>query len=219
MVRPDFSFRALSVCLMLCLAVSLPAVEDIEVLALFKDKAVVLVDGQRRFLRPGVVSPEGVLLISSDSQQAVLEIDGIRSVWHLGQRINSHFQAPAVLYTRIPLDSDGMYTTTGYINGLAVPFVIDTGASLVAMNSLQARQLGIDYRLTGQKARSETASGVVDVYVVELDRVRVGDIELRNVSGSVHEGSFPTVILLGMSFLGRLDMQRDGRVLELRKRP
>lgn len=196
------------------------AVEEVEVVVLFKDKAVVMVDGTRRFLERGVPSPEGVVLISSDSSQAVLEVDGEQGTWKLNQRISTHFNKPiAPAHTRILPDTQGMYTVTGHINGSAVPLVVDTGATLVAMNGLHAKRLGIDYRLEGEKSVAETASGIVDTYVVELDSVRVGDIELRNVLGSVHEGEFPSIILLGMSFLGQLSMQRDGPVLELRKRP
>jgi aspartyl protease family protein len=56
------------------------------------------------------------------------------------------------------------------------------------------------------------------IYVVNLDRVRVGDIVLRNVQAAVHDGDFPPSALLGMSFLGRLNMHQDGPVLELQQK-
>ena len=65
---------------------------------------------------------------------------------------------------------------------------------------------------------SYTASGKSKIYIVNLKKVRVGDIELRNVKGAVHEGNFPVVTLLGMSFLSKLDMKREGRIMELQKK-
>ncbi len=65
---------------------------------------------------------------------------------------------------------------------------------------------------------SYTASGKDEIYIVNLKRVRVGNIELRNIEGVVHEGSFPAITLLGMSFLGKLDMKREGRIMELEKK-
>jgi aspartyl protease family protein len=54
--------------------------------------------------------------------------------------------------------------------------------------------------------------------VVNLTKVKVGDIEIRNVRGAVHDGDFPPATLLGMSFLSRLTMRQDGLVLELEKK-
>ena len=111
-----------------------------------------------------------------------------------------------------------MYSLHGSINRFPVSFVIDTGASAVSMNSNIAKRLGIDYKLTGKKGISYTASGKDEIYIVNLNRVRVGNIELRNIRGVVHEGDFPVTALLGMSFLGKLDMKREGRIMELEKK-
>ncbi len=86
------------------------------------------------------------------------------------------------------------------------------------MSGREARRLGIDYRVVGTPGQSSTASGIDKIYVINLDRVRVGDIDLRNVKGAVHDGDFPPVTLLGMSFLGRLNIRQNGQVLELEKK-
>lgn len=196
----------------------LPAVDRVEVLVLFRDKAVVMLDGKRRLLEKGVASPEGVVLISATSRQAVLEIDGVQSSWGLSRRINSRFQPRSAVRTLIAPDEHGHYVAAGYINGLPAPLLVDTGATLVAMNRILARRLGIDYRVQGERSMAKTASGLAVIYLVQLKSVRVGEIELKNVDAAVHDSEFPGTVLLGMSFLGRLDMQREGAVLELRER-
>ena len=106
----------------------------------------------------------------------------------------------------------------GSINGFQVDFVVDTGATLISMNKHQAKRIGLDYKLTGKEARSSTASGLSKIYIVRLDKVRVGDIEISNVEGAVHDSDFPKVILLGNTFLNRVNMKREGKILQLQDR-
>ena len=196
------------------------AVEKIVVLGLFKDKAIVKIDGKQHVLSAGQTSPEGVRLISANSEQAVLEINGTSSTYKLGTHIGSQFAQPSAgRSVQIWPDSHGMYATVGSINGYPVDFLVDTGATLIALNRNQAKRLGIDYLVDGIKGTSSTASGVVTTYYVQLKKVRVGEIELRSVDAAVVDGDFPREVLLGNSFLNRLNMRRDGRMLELRKKP
>ena len=88
---------------------------------------------------------------------------------------------------------------------------------MVSMGPNDAKRAGIDY-LDGEKTYATTANGVALVYRVQLDKVRVGDIVLYNVAGLVHENINLPVVLLGMSFLGRLNMRREGDMLTLSKR-
>lgn len=189
----------------------------VKVSGLFKDKAILVIDGNQRLMRAGETSPEGVKLIESNSKRAIIEIDGVQSTQSLGSHIGGGFSEPESRSVHI-YPTRGMYTVVGSINGYPVNFVVDTGATAVSMNSREARRLGIDYAVEGRPGLSQTASGIVKVYIVRLKRVKVGDIELTNVEGSVHEGNFPTEVLLGMSFLGRLEMSREDGVLELRKK-
>ncbi|HKK16163.1 MAG TPA: retropepsin-like aspartic protease, partial [Gammaproteobacteria bacterium] len=100
-----------------------------------------------------------------------------------------------------------------------VRFVVDTGATLIAMNKHEAKRIGINYKLDGVESFTETASGYTKNYLVKLDEVRVGDIKLTEVTAAVHDGDFPSVILLGNSFLNRLNMTREGALLQLEKNP
>ncbi len=196
------------------------AVEKIVINGLFKDKAIVTIDGKQRVLKKGKASPEGVLLIEANSKQALIEIEGNQEVYKLGTHLGSNNNNKPTSGEKLIIapDPGGMYSISGSINGSSVNFIIDTGASAVSMNSNIAKRLGIDYKLTGKKGMSYTASGKDEIYIVKLKRVRVGNIELRNIEGVVHEGSFPAITLLGMSFLGKLDMKREGRIMELEKK-
>jgi len=195
------------------------AIDKIVVNGLFKNKAIVTIDGKQRVLKIGEASPEGALLIESNSKKAIIEINGKQESYTLGNQIGGNYAAPTDgKKLIITPDTQGMYNISGNINGSHVPFIVDTGATLVSMNSNIAKKLGIDYKLKGRKGLSSTASGTSEIYIVNLKKVRVGDIELHNIEGAVHEGNFPVTTLLGMSFLGKLDMKREGRILELQKK-
>lgn len=191
------------------------AVGRVHVTALFDGKAMVEIDGKRRMLSVGQTSPEGVTLVSANSASAVLEIDGKKGTYRLGSRIGGHYTSPDHNSVRILPDRAGMYRVSGSINGHPVPFLVDTGATLVAMNATDARGLGIDYRLKGQPMVVNTASGQARAYRVELDEVTVGNITVRNVAAAVVDGDSPDHVLLGMTFLGRLDLERSGSVMVL----
>lgn len=190
----------------------------ITVLGLFKDKAIVVIDGHRRLLRTGRRSPEGVALITANSDRAVIEFAGRRATYRLGQHIGSTFSAPQLPAVRIWPDQSGTYSVVGSINRYPVDFVVDTGATFISLNGREARRLGIDYRVVGTPGRSTTASGYARIFIVSLKRVKVGEIELRDVPAAIHDGDFPQQVLLGMSFLKRVDMRRAGEALELRRK-
>jgi aspartyl protease family protein len=212
--------RNLLVLLVLCLwsAATFVQAADVRVVGLFSGRAVLLVDGQQRLLKPGQTSPEGVKLISATSEAAVLLIDGQEVTTRLDGRVSARKRTPAVNEVQVWRDTTGMYTTVGSINGLPVSFLVDTGATSVAMNANQARRLGIDYRVIGRQSGVTTASGVAHAWAVTLDTVKVGDLELHNVGAVVLEGAHPATTLLGMSYLGRLEINNDGRLMTLRKK-
>lgn len=205
--------------MLLLLSIPCMAVEKITVVGLFKDKAIVNIDGKQHILTIGKTSPEGVKLISANSREAVLEIDGNQETYTLGTHISGEFTAPASGTTvTIAPDSTGMYEVNGSINGFLVKFVVDTGATLISMNKYHANRIGLNYKMEGEESLSETASGYAKTYLVKLKEVRVGDIVLNDVQGAVHDGEFPSVILLGNSFLGRVNMMREDKILQLKKR-
>ena len=210
--------RALGLVAGLLLTSAAWAVESIEVRGLFSGKAVIVVDGNRYVLGVGESTPEGVRLIESDPQAAVLEVDGQRGRYPLGGRIGTNYSRQEKLSVRVYQDSRGMFTTVGSINGQTVDLLVDTGATAVAMSAVRAKRLGLQYRLRGSPVNVNTASGTAQGWRIKLDTVRVGVIELRQVDAIVVEGSKPDSVLLGMSFLGRLNTRNEGQVMVLEER-
>ena len=201
----------------ICFSIAVNAVESIEVQGLFSNKAVISIDGKRHILAVGKLSPEGVKLISVNSSGAVLAIDGQHKQYNLGDSssVSTTFNQRDKQQEKIYANSGGMYMTYGNINGRSVQFLIDTGASAIAMNTDQAKHLGIRYDKYGIPAGVSTASGYADAYKVRLKSVSVGDITQTNVEAFVIDGKHPGPILLGMTFLGRLDVEHSGNAMTL----
>jgi aspartyl protease family protein len=93
-------------------------------------------------------------------------------------------------------------------------FLVDTGATAVVLSSADARRSGVNY-LAGTRSFTQTANGVIPVYNVKIDTIRVGDITLNNVDAAVIEGDRLPIALLGMSFLNRMEMRREGTTMTL----
>ncbi|MGD2053772.1 MAG: TIGR02281 family clan AA aspartic protease [Gammaproteobacteria bacterium] len=199
-------------------ATNVVALPRIEVQALFGGKAIVMIDGQRRTLSAGQTSPEGVKLIAADSKQAVLEYDGSRKAYQPGGAISLSYAKPEHHEEKIYADDHGMFHSVGTINGRTVRFLVDTGATTVAMNKSQARQLGVDYRMKGERIIVSTASENVKGYRVRLKSVSLGRIKQRDVDAMVIDGDHPGPILLGMSFLGNLKVEKSGGIMSIRQR-
>ena len=194
------------------------AAPAIEIQALFSGRAVALIDGQRRVLSVGQRSPEGVRLIAADSKQAVLEVDGVKKTYAPGGAISLTYAKPAHHEEQVYADDRGMFRSVGTINGRTVRFLLDTGATTVAMNKSQAKQLGVDYRMNGERVVVSTASQHVRGYRVKLKSVSLGKIRQKNVDAMVIDGDHPGPILLGMSFLGNLKVEKSGGVMTIRQR-
>jgi aspartyl protease family protein len=160
---------------------------------------------------------QGVKLISTASDSAIVEIAGKRQRVTFGEALYATFPSSGQQRVTLTADGQGHFITAGTINGASVQFLVDTGATLVSLDAAAARRAGIDY-LRGVPGQSMTANGVAQVYRVKLDSVRLGDIVLNNIDGVVHEGGTLPVVLLGMSFLGRLEMRHDGDTLTLTRK-
>ena len=106
----------------------------------------------------------------------------------------------------------GHYVAEGTINGHPVTFMLDTGASDVSIPESVARELGLE---RGPPMQYRTANGIVTAYTTELSRVTLGDLEQREIRGSINPHMDGEEILLGMSFLGDLDFRQSRGVLTL----
>lgn len=188
---------------------------NIQVQGLFKNTAVLVIDGRQRMLKAGARSPEGVLLVSADTHKAVVEIDGKRQVLSLSRQISTNYNPVSRPEVSIRRNQFNQYITRAEINGRRMQVLIDTGANNVAMNSNDARRLGIDY-LGGEPAKVSTAGGVSSAYVVKLRSIEIGGITVHNIKGFVVDGNFPTTLLLGMSFLEHVNLREQNNILYLK---
>jgi len=188
---------------------------SVSVVGLFKDKALVSIDGGKpRMLHAGQ-AVAGVKLLSADSASATLEVDGARRVLRMGQFFAG---APTDARQRVALAADarGHFAAPGSVNGFPTTFLVDTGATAVALSAADARRMGINYR-AGQLVPVNTAAGQIPAWRVKLNTVKVGGIAVHQIDGLVVESGLATP-LLGMSFLNRMEMKRDGQTMTLIQR-
>jgi aspartyl protease family protein len=191
---------------------------DVNVIGLFPNKAVVVIDGGApRVLSVGQPPVNGISLLTSDRETATFLIDGQRKTLKIGQHHAGPSKAPSAQTATLTANAQGHFMVDGQVNGGTVRFLVDTGATQVSLSSADASRLGIDYR-KGQPALMGTANGTTIAYRVTLNTVRIGDIEVNNVDAAVLEGSQMPFALLGMSFLNRMEMKREGQVMVLTRR-
>ncbi|MCU0869007.1 MAG: retroviral-like aspartic protease family protein [Burkholderiales bacterium] len=188
----------------------------VNVVGLFPGKAIVIVDGGKPRTLAAGESVGAVKLISATSEQAVFEIEGRRRSLGMGQAANVAGAASGRPTVTLMADGAGHYLTPGAINGIPMRFLVDTGATMVSMGLADAKRLGIAYT-RGERGMSTTANGTIPVYRVKLDTVKIGSIVLNQVDGLVQESDMPFV-LLGMSFLNRLELKQEGPQLTMVQR-
>lgn len=196
------------------------AASHLEVVALFEGKALLLIDNKRVLLSAGETSDGGVRLINADAKQAVIEVDGMKRSYRLGNsvRFSPTQSQPNKQDIIVYRNQHNLFTTVGSINGFPVNMLVDTGASAVAINSYDAKRLGINYKLEGTLTSVTTASGIEQAYLVRLDKVTVGTVTLHSIQGIVIDGEQPDTPLLGMSFLSRFNIVNDGQIMTLKRK-
>jgi aspartyl protease family protein len=182
-------------------------------------KALLVVGGSAPKSVAAGETHQGVTVISTSGEQAVIEQDGKRSTLRVGE-------APVHMGTSksggkgnkivLKAGSGGHFMTAGQVNGKAVQFMVDTGATSVAMSSVDAERAGIQYK-AGRSVSLSTANGNAQGFQVKLDSVRVGEVEVLNVDAVVMPQAMP-FMLLGNSFLNRFQMLRDNDQLTLTKK-
>jgi aspartyl protease family protein len=191
---------------------------DVSVIGLYPNKAVVVIDGGApRVLTAGQPPVSGITLVSSDRETATFLIDGRKKTLKMGEHHAGPAFASGAQSATLTANAQGHFMTEGQINGGSIRFLVDTGATQVSLTSADANRLGIDYR-KGQPGLMGTANGAAMAYKVTLNTVRVGDIVVNNVEAAVLEGNLMPFALLGMSFLNRMEMKREGQVMVLTKR-
>ena len=158
---------------------------------------------------------KGVRVVSIEGETATIEVDGRKRVLRVGQNVASQSSGSGPATVVLTADAAGHFLARGSINGTSVRFLVDTGASMISIGTSDARRVGVDASM-GQLGYTQTANGVAQVARVKLNTVKVGDIVLNNVDATIHQQDMP-VVLLGMSFLNRMEMQRNGDTMTLKK--
>jgi aspartyl protease family protein len=205
------------IALLACFACGAAAAADVALIGVIGDKAAVLaVDGgDPKTVKVGQ-KWNGIAVLSVQKDRATVEIDGKRRVLLHGQHYRGAAASSDRQHVTLSADPRGHFVSEGAINGNPVRFLVDTGATSIALPGREAERLGIDYR-KGLRGMTQTANGAVAVYRVTLDRVRLGAIELNAVEAVVIERGLD-ITLLGMSFLNRVEMKRDGQSMTLIRR-
>ncbi len=207
------------ICLTALLAAPALAATQLNVVGLFSGKAVIAVNGSAPQTISAGQTKNGVKLISADSESATFLVEGKQQTLKMGQAASvaggsvSANNSPVSLYA----DQAGHFFGNLSINGASLKYVVDTGATTVALNSGDAKFAKIDYE-KGERINMSTANGEVSAYLVKLNTLKVGTIILNNIDATVNEGGSPTVVLLGMSALNRLDMKRENSIMTLSKK-
>ena len=208
-----------SIVVLLGLACAWPArATDVALVGLYSGKALVVIDGGKpRSVPVGSATSEGVKVLSLEAGAANLEIDGHVRHLVIGQHaVSAGSDTASAAAATLTADAAGHFMAMGTINGAPTRFLVDTGATLVALSVADARRANVDYE-KGEPAMVMTANGPVRVWRVMLNSVRVGDVVLNQVGATVQETNLPFA-LLGMSFLNRMEMKRDGSTMTLKKR-
>jgi len=209
--KRHFTLLALALCL-----VSGAAAQDVGLAGVMGSRALLMIDGGEPQAVAVGQSLAGVKVISVHGDQAVVEIGGRKRPLRVGQHAVGAAPADGSGKVVMTADNQGHFYVTGSVNGAAVRFLVDTGATMVSLGAGDARRIGLDFN-RGQKGMTQTANGQTLVSKVKLDTVRIGDVTLHNVDALIHQTEMP-MALLGMSFLNRMEMQRDGSTMTLRIR-
>jgi len=196
----------------------------VNVVGLFSNKAIVTINGGAPQSLSAGQSKDGVKLVSADSSSATFMVEGKRQVLKMGQAASvaasaspagseAAVNSPVNLYA----DVNGHFHGNLSINGVTLKYLVDTGATTVAMNSGDAKYAKIDYQ-KGERVPVSTANGVVNAYYLKVNSLKIGTNVFYNVDVGVLEGGSPSEVLLGMNILNQLDMKRDNSVLTMTRK-
>jgi len=211
-VKRHFTLLALLV----LLAPATGMAQDVGLAGIMGSKAMLMINGGEPQAVPVGKTVDGVKLVSIQDDQVIIEAGGRKRPLRVGQHaigVGGGEGSDKIVMTA---DVQGHFYTTGTVNGTSVRFVVDTGATSIALGPNDARRIGLDLR-QGQRGLTSTANGTVVVTRIPLDTVRIGGVTMHNIEAVVLPTEMP-IALLGMSFLNRMEMLRDGSTMTLKKR-
>lgn len=216
MLRP-FLFATLLGCASLLARPGLAS--DIGVVGLFPGKAILVVDGAPpKTYSAGAKINSEVQLLDANRDGAILLINGKKRVLAMNSQYATSSSLPESQNLTLKAGERGHFFINASINNhpTEIRMLIDTGASLVVLPSELANRMGISY-INARRAVSNTANGQVVNYLVKLDKLKIGGIELVQVDAAVQESGLD-MPLLGMSVLNRLEIKQSGDQMQIGKR-
>lgn len=216
LVRATKWVRHFTLLLLFCAGLPVVGAQEVGLAGLLGSKALLIINGgEPKTLAVGQ-RVDGVRLVSIQGEQVIIELGGKQRPLRVGQHAVGAVAAEGVGKVILTANGQGHFLTTGTVNGVSVQFLVDTGATMISLGQSDAKRIGLDAS-RGQRGISNTANGQIEVRRVKLDSVRLGEITLHNVDATVQQNDMP-IALLGMSFLNRMEMQREGSTMTLKKR-
>lgn len=206
-----------AVLVLACAAAQAADPASVSLQGMMGSKALIIVGGSApRMMAPGETY-QGVKVLSTSGDQAVVEIEGQRHTLRVGEAPGSWGgSAGGARRIVLPVDRGGHFTAQGTINGKPATFMVDTGATSIAMSVADAERMGINFR-GGRQVLVGTANGATAGWVVKLASVKIAEVEVYDVDAVVSAPSMPYV-LLGNSYLNRFQMKRDSEQMVLERR-
>ena len=214
-----YKMQTLILVVTVLLAAPVLAATQLNVVGLFSGKAVVAINGSAPQTIAAGQTKNGVKLLSANSESAIFLVEGKQQTLKMGQAASiaganaPANNSPVSLYA----DQAGHYFGNLNVNGVSLKYVVDTGATTVALNSGDAKFAKIDYE-KGEKVTMSTANGNVSAYLVHINTLKIGTIVLNDVVATVNEGDSPPFVLLGMTALNRMSMKNENAILTLSKK-
>lgn len=212
------SFLSLASALaVLCLVPSWAHAQSVGMAGVLGSKALLVVDANPPKALGAGEEYQGVKVLAVTKDEATIQVNGARRVLRLGE-------APVSVGARggsgrrivLMADSRGHFVNSGAINGRVMQYMVDTGASTIAIGRNDADRMGLNYQ-NGEPVRMNTANGVAQGWRMRLDSVRLGDVEVLGVEAIVTPQPMPYV-LLGNNFLAQFQMTRINDQMVLEKR-
>ena len=200
----------------LCLAPGAGLAQSVALAGMLGGKALLVVDANAPRAVGAGDEYKGVKVIATTAEQATIEVNGARRTLRLGEAPVSVGGRGGNRRITLAADSRGHFVSSGTINGQVMQYMVDTGASTVAIGRTDADRMGLNYQ-SGQPVRVNTANGVAQGWRMKIDSLRIGEVEVFGVDAIITPQPMPYV-LLGNSFLAGFQMTRINDQMVLEKR-
>lgn len=201
----------------LCLAPAWAHAQSVGIAGMLGSKALLVVDAHPPRALGAGDEFQGVKVLSVGKEEATVEVKGAQRVLRLGEApVSVGRKGGSGRRVVLMADSSGHFVNSGMINGRVMQYMVDTGATSVAIGRNDADRLGLKYQ-SGQPVRMNTANGVSQGWRMKLDSVRIGDVEVFGIEAVVMSQPMP-YILLGNNLLNEFHMTRNNNEMVLEKR-